>query len=769
MSMRFTPEEEIDLIQPTVGWEGELKEITFILIQNNKITLSENDAVLSIFKKTEHGVSGENDDMEYAGFLSKLEKIADEEGYTLNTFSNAVHIFEFITSPTNNYNDISTQFAEVARLQLDLIQYLFNLKKHNPDMKLVCINEWIKDYNTNRRSPHKPLVASSQANEMYIVVDDSIERIIKSVNSKTLDLPNGFQKHLKHHVQFNFVASLGKKMGSMLAEIYEANNTTNAIKEDVVALEKEMADEIMKLKAIGKTNDEINYFRIKFQEKINIKKEFIDRREKRKNILYRAENNAEIACQFLREKITLLNHDEKKEHKQNRKFVKLEGFFFLLSMRILTETSRVFVTNSSPKNMYLFFLKTQLSDLVHCLSMQDKALLQDLEKWPMADKDKLLAHIAGSAEALTVSYKIGAENFTIKDVLESALGWTQNKMCDKLPGASIKKIDPAPVEPVTTQIRSKNLNYPLRRVLLEFRASQNQNIFESEREMENILRCSAKFCKTSYIHKKEGTFMQHQNAEVKQIHSEYFIEENVDNAIKFISQYVPFPKKPSELFVAVKNELNSILSHEDPDITLKQINYLYIKLKSSDSSINQVIFDLYSEKIFDLFRPPLKEIDDKYIGYIMQRYALTNKIPQVVAFLNSNSRANVPGPGQQYSGLFSHAEEKLININEFRSRLEDALGKYTEADKLKRKAKITALISLAPELMNKNEVYDLLHSINQELNRVSFFGGGKSVVLRNLLNPLLRDMLFSLKIEDNKNLESAFSSDRQKTLGKSPG
>ncbi len=356
---------------------------------------------------------------------------------------------------------------------------------------------------------------------------------------------------------------------------------------------------------------------------------WLDRFAKGKAILCDAEVNAEKACQFIRNS----QHDYEKHRIKNpikQKLAKLEGFFFILSMRVLTEITFLPVSvNSSSKNKYFFYLKSPLSELIDGLSEKDKALLKFIkDHWSVDQRNELLSSIVGSSEALTVSYSVGKHVFTVKDVIESALGWREDKVCDLFPGFPVKKFDP-PYEP-KTRIRSKEHQFPIRRVLLEYRGSPHQTLQQSEREMKKILQLP--FCKTTFLDKDDPLEEKLSSVVSLDESPEQKIDRNVDEALKYVYQ------NPGA--TNLKEILTKMLDHDDRDISFKQINYLYLKIRDAKDidadlklSLEKILSEMYSDKVLTSFSFPVKDDEDQYLKYLKDRYAITKKIPQVIEFI----------------------------------------------------------------------------------------------------------------------------------------
>ncbi len=615
MRMRMTPEASVALIQPTVGWEGELHQIVFAIITNKKVvSLSDDDPPSMIFEPTETGVYCVNDNSNenLNDCLPVVKNVAKQKRLAVSSQFRGLHVLEFITSPTKKTDDLHTQFAEISRLEADLIQYIIQKKEKNELIELICIKDWMDDY--NRRFKEAPLVGGNRTHEMYILVDHSLKKIKESVKKFSMDV----QSQLKHAVQFNFVSALGKKMGSELISIYKMENEI----EEYAAFKEKKALEYtiisLKLEALQKQkNQEARIQEHQKQLSVIIEhKILLECREKQIHILQEAENNSEKICELIR-------HQSASE----RKLTKLTGFFFLLSMRIMTEVDFIPLwTASSIKNRYIYFLKTNLSDLIHSLSENDKKILQDMSAWGDAEKQQLFVLIAGSSEALTVSFHINQTTLTVKEVIESALGWEKNKMCDLLPNSPTKPIE-MPLEPVDTQIRRET---HLRRILLENRSLSDKTIIESENEMKKMLYRAAGLSKTTYLQKKYEIPSESQTIEFKQTDTGTIIDNTIRKAMMLIDEY------KTGVFdeINFKLQLSKIVFHSDKDITLKQINYLYLKMPDRNPAIDKIVTELYAEKIATFFPFPLKAEEKQYMEYVSSRYFLSKEIPDISEYLN---------------------------------------------------------------------------------------------------------------------------------------
>lgn len=513
MSMRID-QKQITLIQPTVGYEGELIALKFVLLKEGQIQCTK--SILPIlFNRTIDGIECVTDKLAAPGFSVGLNEIASRKSCLLPIPINNPHIFEFVTPPANNTKLTNTQLDEIAHLETDLILYLIMQKKRHPEIELLCVADWIDDY--NRRFPHDPLIGSKDTKIMHIVVDYSINQLAMTPlqeqtwhqSADLRQLAQDIQKSLDHNVQFNFVTALRKKMGSILVNIYEENNITHTWKKKIDSLEKEIEES----KKSGKPTESLitDIAKLEFG---------IQTAEKEKNILLQAESNAEKACDFIRAELAV-----------HHKLAKLEGFFFLLSTRIITETTNLSLpSTTTDKNKYLFFLKTQLSDLIYSLSEKDRVLLEKMNTWSDVQKNNLLAIIAGSKDVLKTNYsQVGQKDFTIKDVIESTLGWRDNDapfLCNLFPGACTRTLEQHPFEPTLAGLRSKQKS-PLRRILLEYRGSAYKTISESKIEMEKILNHSALLCKTTHLYSSEEkpsvilnhsvTFVSNENKELLSI------------------------------------------------------------------------------------------------------------------------------------------------------------------------------------------------------------------------------------------------------------
>lgn len=671
MSLRIDPQKPV--ASPTVGYEGELRTIRFILIKNGKqMEVVKGDEVLSVFYPTKNRVECviDNSDVD-SDLLAQLEKIAEERNLSISDSCKQIsHIFEFVTLPASTTEEIKIQFEEIARIERHLLKYLFTQKISDQNKKLVCVKDWIDDYNQSC-FPNESLQGSDNASEMYIILNYSLGQLklnnrqqnvlINFPSNENLQkLSEEIQPTLLHNPQFNFVASLGKKMGSLLVDMQEENN-----------------------------------FNLKNSRGTQIN-----------SLLLQAETNAEKACQLIN---SIYGEEKRDEYRDvwkkatSFKMAKLEGFFFILAMRILTETTFIKIdSRETNKNKYPFFVKTQLSDLIFSLSETDKLLLASINTtWTDVQKLKLMASISGSFEALTVFYPMGKQFFTIKNMLECVLGWRKesNKICNAFPNSSTKSFKP-PLEPVMPGWRSKLHQDALRWVLLEQRLVMIRTLVASETTMYRLLEQANEFFKPTYKQKQywrgwdEDTALQYMgNAEVS-IYSKYELKEGLklyhpslyhcnffqrlqrenfkqfseldefEKMIKTVKQDfeqdVIFAenniKKAIKLIETtsvenLKNSLQTCFFHKDANIYLKQLNHLFILIKSSKVvskerilSVQKQLIELYSEKIFSLFQAPLKDGEEEYIRYLFSRYLITKAAPAVKDFfillLKNNAKQN---------------------------------------------------------------------------------------------------------------------------------
>ncbi len=568
--------DKISLLQPTIGWEGEVSPIRFVLLRDNKIRFVSSPTVLFIFGKTKNGVQCEQDTKIDKHFFEHIEKIAQQNHLVFSEKSHASYVFEFVTSPTDNITKLKNQFEEIEFLQRDLIQYLLKYKKENPASPLMSVRQWIDSYNKSEPGLRNPLpIVSNDVNEMFIVVDYSL----KKLNEKELKDVESIQKKMMHNVQFNFIATYGRKMGSQLMTIFESNNKINAFEETLKNSEEEL-DQSAKAARHKMSKMEEEIYVQDLQNKIATYKALLDTKRKQKNILQHAENNAVAACHLIR---TLL------QDRPSHKLIKLEGFFFLLSMRILTETTFMQLSSvgNTRKNKYLFFLKAQLSELIEGLSDRDRQLLQALKGWSEENINKLLIRIAGSAEVLAISYHINGKQFTVRQVIESALGWSQDKICNLFPNGPViddtvspflfiklKQVEPA-YEPKTVGMRSKPHQTQFRRCVLEYRGSSNKTLVESEKIMQDMLSTSAKLCETTALHKKWGMDLE----ETKQTDFIDEIENNSQKAIACIQAV-------KAIKINFKKLLYPLLMSDDREVALKQLNHLFIKIQTDNLGFN---------------------------------------------------------------------------------------------------------------------------------------------------------------------------------------
>ncbi len=706
--MRGTSNEGLDIIQPTVGYEGEFLAIKCLRVQNNQFVPSH---TVSTMFSTRKGVSCVDDHLVVSpDFFSMLEEIADEKGISVPPGIEkygATHIFEFVTLPKKTTNDINIQFKEIAQLETDLIKYLLKQKKEG--VSLIRVSDWIEDYNL--RFPDS-LSGTAFSNEMYIFVDYSLSQL-KLTGSQLEDLRNSSESELDslssdaqaksmHNVQFNFVSALGKKMGSMLVEIFEANNKILIAKETIRSKQKNIDAGIDDLIKLGLTESQA-LARLKQDEKnIESCKKFIATTEKQREILLSAEQCAERACNFIRD----TTENEGDDSRVNRKLIKLEGFFFILSMRILTETANFNLPSSTTsKNKYLFLLKTQLSDLVHSLSSNDKLLLESISKWSDDRKNKLLAMIAGSYETLATRYQVNGKDFSVKEIIESAFGWSNPGLCNEFPGAATKSIEP-PLEPSHPSLRGKEHEFPIWRILFEYRGSVEKNLNDSHEEMEKMLDNAALFCKTTYMNKEDWkkvkieTVLDYLGSEVK----------SREEKVSFISELKLYN---SELFDEFKKEHSDLEAQYQSKIEEKKLN-------SSSENISVTIHCgmFNSSERSDLL--PIAEFKKEMLKTLSEN-STKNKLTEY---------KKLQGPA---------------HLNTYKQLLKNS--------------KIASMIKSSPELISKTELYQLLLNINTELNNPP-----SMLSLRTALNPPLLKTLKMLST-DEANLEVAFTNAPVKSPG----
>ncbi len=358
-------------------------------------------------------------------------------------------------------------------------------------------------------------------------------------------------------------------------------------------------------------------------------------------------------------------------------------------MRILTETSFIYLSSSS-KNKYLFFLKTNLSDLVHCLSDNDRLLLRETAQWSQTQKNHLLMLIAGSEEAL--KFRIH-EEFSVQDVIESVLGWRQDALplCDRLPNTPTKPYDPISVP---KWMHRKTKGAPSSRALLEYRYNARRILRDAKEDMGLMLKRANDFCKTTHLRKSEWINFDKENTshylnrqDIKTSDKSWLMhglkrykpllfnkvrqgnlkemreieryelqsikekneaqdklriaDKNAAKALRFLSSLRSISGKdnPRE-YAHIKRILRKQLFHEDPDLSFKQMNLLYLTYKekpivSKDDwkSLQAILMELYAEKFFSIYHFPINSYEGAQIQYFMFRYSLTNEIPVLKEFL----------------------------------------------------------------------------------------------------------------------------------------
>ncbi len=614
MSLRLALEEKDnkDITEPSVGIELEVHAIPFIYKRDNKLFYVSD--IVQILKAP--GIKVEDDSVTDINFVSELKKIALKENVVLENLKKTSFVFEFVTDPVKNLTQLEHQFQEIARLETSLISYLL-LKKRFFQKSFVCVKEWLDQLPENEITPGK------RTDEMFILVDYSIENLQltgeQKQNNDITQVSEEIQKKLKHQVQFNFVVALSKKMGSMFVEILDTNNKIS--KKKIL-----LHNELKRYEQLNHADD-----LQKSLKKIAQHEKYIESHEIERRILLHAEYNAERACEHIQSQAK-----EKKvesallKNPAQRDLAKLNGLFFILSMRILTETTYIpLAKNVCQKSKYPFFIKTQLSRLVHCISENDKVLLNEIEAWDEDQKNHLFALIAGSYQALTMRFTTANGNtYTVRDVIQSTIFCFRQDylpLCDLFPNASIKSFE-IPVEP--KGIRSKEQS--VERVLVEYRKSVDKTLSEALEEMKKLLHVAANFCKTTYLRKQElsqgidglakyqGTFDAAQYAEV---------DDNISRAIDCIL---------ITLLPDFKNAIREILFVEDADTTLKQINYFFqiaSNLEDTSEEHKNILRQLYVEAIFTIFSFPINAAGQHYINYIRKFYDLTVDVDEVVDYL----------------------------------------------------------------------------------------------------------------------------------------
>lgn len=648
---------DLEITRATVGVEVELQKIHFVLKNNKSISWSYGNDVLPIVEPTDNGIEVVQDNKTVPDFYSALKSLADEEKLTLSKESNCSHVFEFFTHPTEDPNHLDLQFEEIAELETDLIKYLFHIKSISPNQKWICVNDWIDNfYNKTHTNQIK---ASKDSKKMFILVDYSINRF----QLEGQPIAREIQLRTEQYIQFNFVAALGKKMGTFFVNIFYANSKFKTLEKDLQETKK------------TKSLEDKSYKNPKLEREIKDIQQKITRLTTKRDILLQAESNAEKACHYIRfvyQKMAL-NEDQLKLHKLNenpvhRKLIKLEGLFFILATRILTETTFISRLNAASKNYYLFFLKTQPSELINCLSENDQALLHHMNSWSTKNKNKLFTYIAGSKSVLRKTYNKYSHSVTIYDVLNSALNWTNRIDCNLFPNGPTKSFA-TPKEPKNIRRQQS----PLERVLFEYRGSKLLTLSETQEQAHIIHQKSAELCKTTYLHKKELHDEKPENVTRAIMSSDKSTEEKMHfidtiklyrpellndlkikhpNILEDIETYQhPLGEKkyPSQLIDlnikkamrliknfspqenSLKSALESLIAFDDKvDHQLNQIDQIYTLVIDSDeipldkkTSIKYILKDIYFEKLLSLCKLPVTSVDIEYLRYIESQFTLS--------------------------------------------------------------------------------------------------------------------------------------------------
>ncbi len=656
----------------TGGCEAELLAIGFVLIDDEgQITIDPTLDVFPIFEYTKpYGIRCMKENItSKPKFFSELKKVAERNDLSIPTPFDSPHIFEFVTAPTDNTIILDAQFNEIRQIQIDLIEFLLINKKANPALDFICVSDWINDY--SRRFPADAITAADGTDHMYILVDYSIEQLALTVSQQkhwreknNLHLlAQEIQEQLLHSVQFNFVAALQHNMGSMLIENI-VNPILSEFKDYHEALHKIITQGVAGLIAKGLTEAQA-HAKIEATEKMILfltSNQIIPETQIR--ILQQAEYNAKNACAFL------LNIEK-------RKLAKLHGFFFILSMRILTETAFIpLPPYNTSKNKYFFFVKNLLPELTECLSSHDKKLLFSLND---EERDELLLQIAGSCEILGVQYRVNQNQFTVKELLKNVLGYSETICCDSLPGSPANEIEQLPIEPKTEKLRSKD--HRLRWLLLECRVNPLKNLTDTKIKMIRILQLTNLFCQTTYLRTQQGSSTSSGVHETKQLDAAHEVDKNVANALRVIFDRVSLvftAQRGNQEFEQLKNELREKIFSLERDIMLKQINFLFTQVETIPFPIIQeIVIDLFREKLFTSFTFPLQQHDKQYAAYILNRYALTKKIPDGVEFLDLVMSLDNPAETQRVIAAIGNEKfNKIIDSLSDNKSLQVHLKKF---------------------------------------------------------------------------------------------
>lgn len=683
-------------IKPTVGTEVEMKQIPIVLIdvephtQKKIISVVKGDTVLQIFNKTNNGIQGVQDARQInASFKSEINEIANQSWYFKPSINSAL-ILELFTPPTDNALQVSQQFQEIAQIETDLIHYLYKEFQNDQNIRFISLKAWIDDY--NKRHPTNPLPSTDESERMYIPLVFSIKELIATFDEEKKPKGNDLfqtaqltQESLLQRIQYNFSTALHGRMGSMLLELCETEQPQIEWEHQITICKQKILEFELLIKSNPDSYDEILLDIKKQNELLDFFQEKLRQYRLKKDILKISEINAQKACRLIQD----FEKHNAESKKPDRDLFKLEGFFFLLSMRFTTETSDLSPQGeTTDKSKYLFFLKTKLSDLIYSLSQNDRLLLEDIGQNTEL-RLQILTLIAGSSEALTVRFG----RFTALDLIESALQWRKDSrpICDRLPNAPLKPLIPPPIP---LGLHRKIESAPQRRILLEYRPYTNEPLLHAENNTKNMLERATEFCETAFSIKsiderllnkdtaaaylkrteisinEKSRFVQslkvHHSAiyelllnenstelhhiamheskvtqEMQETERRFtLIERNTDTAFHFISNLTHFPSRGSTEYEELTNQLRRVLFHEDANQTLKQINFLFLKCQGSTSISPQIIKPLieilmkfYTEQMMSMFPLPLKPHDTKRIQHIQKRYALTEKIPVVLEFL----------------------------------------------------------------------------------------------------------------------------------------
>ncbi|GEM_PF-4421993 len=368
--------------------------------------------------------------------------------------SRLANIFEFSTDPLSSPEEIDLAVKRIGIIEQSLAEYIS--VKVNEGIDLINFATWAEDFNkTHIAEPDLQISLDLDGKEMYIIAKPSKDALPKKI-------PDMQQTaELLHYPQFNFSASLETMAANKLENILSQEITTSVANKSLPKIIS--AENELKLLATLVAKDPSYADMVPLKEaNLQKAKAPVDRLAQQQQIL---QSSGEASKKTL----DVIHQHVDKHNEASPKLKKLQGFLFILSNYVTTETAKWPQLDSTPKNKYLFFVKHSVSDILkHCLSERDQTLLKDLINKPEA-QDAIITELAGGKQNLNkIMYSYDSANsekidVSVRDFLMSSLGWKEEneKVCDKLPTAG--KILP-PLEP--EGLRSKS---QLSRIVLELR------------------------------------------------------------------------------------------------------------------------------------------------------------------------------------------------------------------------------------------------------------------------------------------------------------